>query len=369
MPISNILIPPQTHVLPDNPITLVKPDTDINESANESFEKVMTREISKETSAHESNHIPTSPASHKIHDKASSSEIIKNSSEPIQTDEKNSATPDTGVENTINTEIMPFFLLPALPINKSYQCVSNHPQTPGPNASSLTIHQGLQRDLLGNGALSPINKQFFSSAELAASSKTPPLSTEISQAIFSNTGELTTLLLPDSAHQIGITSSTTSITSPLTFDIDNISLDTHVGQPKWNNEFAQKIVWLTNQQGQTAEIRLNPAHLGPIEVLLNITNEQGAQATAQFASPHLAVREAIEAALPRLKEMMSESGIELGNVVIGADSFQQQANNGHRQHAPSKFPVDKTKTHDAPASQIETHTRSIQHQGTVNTFA
>ncbi|SFP91523.1 flagellar hook-length control protein FliK [Nitrosomonas cryotolerans] len=363
MPISNILISPQTHVLPDNPITLVNSDTDVNEP----FEKVMMREISKETAVHEpKNHIP---APHEIYDKTSSSGIIINSSEPIQTDERNSTTPDTSVENTINTEITPFLLLPALLISKPYQYAGSHQQTPGPNASSLTTHQVLQPDLSGSGTLNQINKQFFSSADFAASSRTPPLSTESSQTIFSNTGELTTLLLPDSAHQIGITSSTTSITSPLTLDIDSINLDTHAGQPKWNNEFAQKIVWLSNQQGQTAEIRLNPAHLGPIEVLLNITNEQGAQATAQFASPHLAVREAIEAALPRLKEMMSESGIELGNVLIGADSFQQQANTGHRQHTPSRLPIGRISTHDAPASQIETHIQSNQHQGIVNTFA
>jgi len=99
-----------------------------------------------------------------------------------------------------------------------------------------------------------------------------------------------------------------------------VQVDQPVGQPRWGGDFAQKIVWLTSQHHQVAEIHLNPAHLGPVDVMLNISQDQ---ATVQFVSPHLAVREAIEAALPKLREMMAENGIQLGNVMVGAESFQQ----------------------------------------------
>jgi flagellar hook-length control protein FliK len=36
------------------------------------------------------------------------------------------------------------------------------------------------------------------------------------------------------------------------------------------------------------------------------------------------VRDAIEAAMPRLREMLADSGIMLGNTMVGAESFQQQ---------------------------------------------
>ncbi|MDP2878869.1 MAG: hypothetical protein Q8N74_05000, partial [Sulfuricella sp.] len=39
---------------------------------------------------------------------------------------------------------------------------------------------------------------------------------------------------------------------------------------------------------------------------------------------HSAVREAIETALPRLREMLADNGIMLGNVTVGSESFSQQ---------------------------------------------
>src|SRR5690606_16754205 len=112
--------------------------------------------------------------------------------------------------------------------------------------------------------------------------------------------------------------------------------DAQMGQPQWNDEFAQKIVWLTHQQHQVAELRLNPANLGPVEIMLSLTGDNGTQASAQFVSPHLTVREAIEAALPRLREMMAESGIQLGDVMVGAESFQRQEQGERQGHQQAK---------------------------------
>lgn len=145
----------------------------------------------------------------------------------------------------------------------------------------------------------------------------------------------------------------------------DIKVDLPVGQPKWNSEFAQKVVWLTNQQQQVAEIRLNPAHLGPVEVMLTITQDQ---ATAQFSSPHLAVRDAIEQALPRLREMMADSGIQLGNVTVGADSFQQEHRQQHGQHSTPNHSYHSSDGKSETVLSIDT-TSSVRHIGIVNTYA
>jgi len=147
----------------------------------------------------------------------------------------------------------------------------------------------------------------------------------------------------------------------------DIRVDATVGQPKWGNEFAQKIVWMNSQQQQVAEIHLNPANLGPVEVMLSITQDQ---ATAQFISPHASVREAIQDALPRLKEMLADNGIQLGNVTVGAESFQQE----HKQqqgYDSLKYPSDRTAmggTETSSKNEI-IHSVPIRHQGIVNTFA
>ncbi len=86
----------------------------------------------------------------------------------------------------------------------------------------------------------------------------------------------------------------------------------------WDGAFGQRIVWMLGHQTHWAQISLNPPDLGSVDVRLSI---HGNEAGAQFFSPHAAAREAIEAALPRLREMMSEAGLSLGQAQVSADSF------------------------------------------------
>lgn len=104
-----------------------------------------------------------------------------------------------------------------------------------------------------------------------------------------------------------------------------LAVEIKVGTPGWDTAFSQKVAWAATNQHQVAELRLNPPNLGPIEIRISIVNDQ---ATAQFVSAHASVRESIEAALPKLREMMGESGLTLGNVNVSSQSFQQQAGQG-----------------------------------------
>jgi len=149
----------------------------------------------------------------------------------------------------------------------------------------------------------------------------------------------------------------------------NLKLDIPIGAPGWNGELAQKVVWMATQNQQVAELRLNPPHLGPVEVMLTLGNDQGAQASIQFASPHLATREAIESALPRLREMLADGGIALGNVTVGAHSFQQQAEAGRQDHALVKQPVDITQTSAGLAGRPTLTLIRGGRNGLVDTFA
>jgi flagellar hook-length control protein FliK len=98
----------------------------------------------------------------------------------------------------------------------------------------------------------------------------------------------------------------------------------HVGTPEWGGAVGDKVVWMANQNHQVAELHLNPPNLGPVEVRLTISQDQ---ASAMFVAHHSAVRDAIETALPTLREMLADSGIMLGNATVSAESF------GHQQQA------------------------------------
>jgi flagellar hook-length control protein FliK len=94
-----------------------------------------------------------------------------------------------------------------------------------------------------------------------------------------------------------------------------------VGDANWGDAFSQRVVWMVGERLQSAEFRVEPPQLGPIQVRLSITNDQ---ANLLFNAPHAVAREAIQTALPRLQEMLLESGVALGNVSVGTGSHQDQ---------------------------------------------
>ncbi|WP_036169442.1 flagellar hook-length control protein FliK [Massilia sp. 9096] len=92
-------------------------------------------------------------------------------------------------------------------------------------------------------------------------------------------------------------------------------LSAQVGTEAWENQVGQKVVYMVGSEEQTASLTLNPPDLGPMQVVLSVSNDQ---ASVTFSSNQQEVRQALENALPRLREMMSESGIALGNATVNA---------------------------------------------------
>lgn len=93
-----------------------------------------------------------------------------------------------------------------------------------------------------------------------------------------------------------------------------------VGSREFGAEVGNRLVWMASNNHQVAELRVDPPQLGPVEVRLSIANDQ---ATLSITSPHAAVRDAIQASLPRLQDMLQGLGISLGNVSVGAEGFGQ----------------------------------------------
>lgn len=124
---------------------------------------------------------------------------------------------------------------------------------------------------------------------------------------------------PDGLLQSGINPVAASANGPA--QVTQVVINTPVTHEAWGEEFNQKITWMATQQEQTAELHLNPPNLGPLDVVLNIS---GDQATALFTSPHAAVREVVEQALPRLRDMLADNGITLGNATVSDQSPRDQ---------------------------------------------
>lgn len=136
------------------------------------------------------------------------------------------------------------------------------------------------------------------------------------------------------------TAPTVNTSSPLPATPSPIAIP--LAQPGWDQALGQRVQWVLGQQMQGAELRINPPHLGPIEVRVSMGQDQ--QTTINFASPHGVVRDAIESALPRLRDMLGDQGMNQVNVNVSQHSFAEQ----RRQAGDSQG--DARDYHNAPLS-------------------
>lgn len=115
---------------------------------------------------------------------------------------------------------------------------------------------------------------------------------------------------------------------------------TRVGFAEWDKAFGQQLVWISKSSSegssQTASLSLNPPELGPIKIVLQISD---AQAYASFSSAQPEVRQAIESALPKLREMLGESGLQLAQADINSGNPQQQDEAASPQSKQSRQPA------------------------------
>jgi flagellar hook-length control protein FliK len=143
-----------------------------------------------------------------------------------------------------------------------------------------------------------------------------------------------------------------------------------VGSQAWDNQVSQRIVYMVGKE-QAATLTLNPPDLGPVQVVLNVTNEG---ASVAFSSSQQEVRQALENAIPRLREMMSESGIALGNATVDAgvpDQRQAQQDGGERRNGGGGFGNGSgtVAANDEAAARPATRSVALGDSGMVDTFA
>jgi flagellar hook-length control protein FliK len=83
--------------------------------------------------------------------------------------------------------------------------------------------------------------------------------------------------------------------------------------PLWREELGAAVRVLAVQNIQHAELRVHPPELGPVQVSLRL---EGSEATVSFSAPHAETRAALEAALPRLRDMLEDAGLAFGGASV-----------------------------------------------------
>jgi len=149
-----------------------------------------------------------------------------------------------------------------------------------------------------SGQISRVLEQFSEFSQRAAPAITSPAPTAA------------TSVAPLS--DIGLSSSTSGVTQ--------LSVDVPVQDARWQKAFSQRVVWSVGNN-QSAQLRIHPAELGRIDIQVNVENDK---ASVVFNTQHGTVKDAIESAVPRLRDMLAEQGVDLVDVDVSHDDINHQ---------------------------------------------
>ncbi|WP_160287809.1 flagellar hook-length control protein FliK [Pseudomonas knackmussii] len=104
-------------------------------------------------------------------------------------------------------------------------------------------------------------------------------------------------------------------------------------QNGWTDQVVDRVMWMSSQNLKSADIQMEPADLGRLEVRIHMTSDQ-TQVT--FASANAGVREALDSQQHRLRDLFNQQGMTQVNVNVSDQSLargwqgqQQGSGNGN----------------------------------------
>lgn len=100
--------------------------------------------------------------------------------------------------------------------------------------------------------------------------------------------------------------------------------------PGFANALGDRVSWLAGTSGNNvAQLQLHPRELGPMLVHVKV---DGHHTEVLFQTQHAVVRDALEAAMPRLREMLAQGGQQVSvNVQQQAGGWSGQSGQGQQQ--------------------------------------
>jgi len=146
---------------------------------------------------------------------------------------------------------------------------------------------------------------------------------------------------------------------------DGLALDIPVRQQGWDEALGNRVTWLMGRNIQRADLQLNPPQLGPLEVRIRMDHDGTSVA---FTSQHAAVRDALEAAIPRLREMFGEQGVNLCDVDVSGHSLAEQRDDSSRPNAGSGAELAGDPA-DGVLQEGERDLAAAVNEGLLNVFA
>lgn len=112
------------------------------------------------------------------------------------------------------------------------------------------------------------------------------------------------------------------------------------GEPGWTETLSERVRMSAGLSSQKAQLQLKPPELGNVDIKVQM---EGDRAHISFTAASATARDALETTLPRLRELLTGQGLNLGNVDISSGQQQQSGHqqNGHPGSATSAGDPDR----------------------------
>ena len=90
-------------------------------------------------------------------------------------------------------------------------------------------------------------------------------------------------------------------------------IDAPLASPAFREQATEAVRWMVREGESRAEISVKPAELGPIQVELRMVADR---VEVTFVAAHPDTRDALQDQLPQLRDLLAESGLQLGQASV-----------------------------------------------------
>ena len=116
-----------------------------------------------------------------------------------------------------------------------------------------------------------------------------------------------------------------------------MQLPSPVYKPEWVDQFHGRIRWMVDQQVSSAQVIIDPPELGPMQVDIARTADNGTQIT--FTVNNLAIKELLDANMLRFKSVLASG--ENPSVQVDVRQQQQQQEQRQGQASASQLELER----------------------------
>jgi flagellar hook-length control protein FliK len=121
----------------------------------------------------------------------------------------------------------------------------------------------------------------------------------------------------------------TQAATPKTANAVPVNQPIAMHQSGWTEEIVNRVMYLSSANLKAADIQLQPAELGRLDIRVNMIPDQQTQVT--FMSAHPSVREALDGQMHRLRDMFNQQGMGQVDVNVSDQSRGWQGQQGQEQ--------------------------------------